>query len=69
MLDFIIGLDGISKSKNSLKMGTFSLALAQSFPPWIKLFIGCFPHDLRNGLVEAYVAFTRTELEAEMQLC
>lgn len=50
-------------------MGTFSLALAQSFPPWIKLFIGCFPHNLRHRLVEVYVAFARTELETEMQLC
>lgn len=40
-------------------MGTFSLALAQSFPPWIKLFIGCFPHNLRHRLVEVYVAFAR----------
>lgn len=50
-------------------MGTFSLALAQCFLLWIKLFIGCFPDDLRNGLIEAYVAFTRTELGTEMQFC
>jgi len=33
-------------------MGTSSLALAQNFPPWIKLLIGCFSPDLGNGFVE-----------------
>lgn len=69
VLDLNFGLNCISKPKSSLNRKTFSLALAPSFFPWIQLFIGCILRDLMHGLAEAYVAFTRTGPEAEIQLC